>query len=132
MPRVQWPLRHGCPVVEVVLTLAADSKPLRRVLLAATGAGSRTARFQLLLEEDDCVLCGGNPLQPVILGGAYAGSFPTYAVAIEVPVLGFRQNLRVAGVTSAPAGFDGIACFSFLNRFTYGNFGDPAQFGLER
>jgi hypothetical protein len=27
--------------------------------------------------------------------------------------------------------FDGIACFRFLNRFTYGNFGDPGQFGLE-
>ena len=24
-----------------------------------------------------------------------------------------------------------IACFGFLNRFTYGNFGDPSQFGLE-
>jgi len=30
-----------------------------------------------------------------------------------------------------PPGFDGTACFGFLNRFTYGNFGDPGQFGLE-
>jgi hypothetical protein len=30
-----------------------------------------------------------------------------------------------------PRPFDGIACFRFLNRFTYGNFGDPNQFGLE-
>jgi hypothetical protein len=35
------------------------------------------------------------------------------------------------GVRSVPAGFDGIACFAFLDRFTYGNFGDPGQFGLE-
>jgi hypothetical protein len=26
---------------------------------------------------------------------------------------------------------DGIACFGFLNRFHYGNFGDSALFGLE-
>jgi len=30
-----------------------------------------------------------------------------------------------------PPGFDGLACFCFLIRFTYGNFGDPGQFGLE-
>ena len=42
-----------------------------------------------------------------------------------------RTNLRVVGVPSVPPGFDGIACFPFLNRFTYGNFGDSGQFGLE-
>jgi len=30
-----------------------------------------------------------------------------------------------------PPGFNGLACFGFVNRFTYGNFGDPSQFGLE-
>ena len=30
-----------------------------------------------------------------------------------------------------PRGLDGLACFRFLNRFSYGNFGDPGQFGLE-
>jgi hypothetical protein len=34
-------------------------------------------------------------------------------------------------VPAYPVGFGGIACFRFLNRFTYGNFGDPNQFGLE-
>ena len=29
-------------------------------------------------------------------------------------------------------GFKGVAGFRFLNRFDYGNFGNPAQFGLER
>jgi hypothetical protein len=131
MPRVQWPLRHGRPCVEVLLTLAAHGQPFPRILLADTGAGSRTARFQLILDEDDCLLCGGNPLQAVTLGGAYAGSFPTNALRVRLPALGFDQNLRAVGVPSVPAGFDGIACFSFLNRFTYGNFGDPSQFGLE-
>ena len=32
------------------------------------------------------------------------------------------MNLRVVGVPSVPTGFDGIACFSFVNRFHYGNF----------
>jgi len=100
-------------------------------LLADTGAGSQASSFQLILEEDDCLLCGGFPYPPVALGGAYVGSFPIYDLVVRVPALGFNQRLRVVGVPSALAGFDGIACFRFLNRFTYGNFGDPGQFGLE-
>jgi hypothetical protein len=67
----------------------------------------------------------------VNLGGAYVGSFPLYDVAVQLPALGFTKNLRVVGVLSLFAGFDGIACFSFLNRFNYGNFGNPSLFGLE-
>jgi hypothetical protein len=59
------------------------------------------------------------------------GSFPTYVLSVRLPALGFDQDLRVVGVPSVPTGFNGIACFSFLNRFTYGNFGDPSQLGLE-
>ncbi len=131
MPRVQWALRHGRPCVEVVLTLTPSGQPFPRILLADTGAGARTGRFQLILDEDDCLLCGGSPLQSIMLGGAYAGSFPTYGLPVRLPALGFDRNLRAVGVPSVPAGFDGIACFGFLNRFTYGNFGDPGQFGLE-
>jgi hypothetical protein len=83
------------------------------------------------LDEDDCLLCDGNPDQPVTLGGAYSGSFPTYVLPVQIPALGFAQNLRVVGVPSNPAGFDGLACFRFLNRFLYGNFGDPGVFGVE-
>ncbi|MCI0682368.1 MAG: hypothetical protein L0Y71_09705 [Gemmataceae bacterium] len=100
-------------------------------MIADTGAGSAASRFELILEEDDCLLCGGNPLQPITLGGAYLGSFPTYAVSVKIPQLGFAQILRAVGIPSVPAGFGGIAGFQFLNRLHYGNFGDPAHFGLE-
>ena len=45
--------------------------------------------------------------------------------------LGFDQIVRVIGVPSPPNGFEGIACFRFLNRFNFGNFANPEQFGLE-
>lgn len=131
MPRAQWPLRHGRPCVGIALTLAPSGQPLARALLADTGAGSRASGFELVLDEDDCMLCGGEPGQPISLGGAYSGPFPTYLVPVRIPELGFDLELRVVGVPAPPAGFDGIACFSFLNRFHYGNFGDADCFGLE-
>src|ERR1700733_7360004 len=51
---------RGRPCVEVILTLTAGGQQLARNLLADTGAGSRNSAFQLILEEDDCLLCGGN------------------------------------------------------------------------
>ncbi|HMF10861.1 MAG TPA: hypothetical protein VKE94_01105 [Gemmataceae bacterium] len=83
------------------------------------------------MDEDDCLLCGGVPDVSVALGGAYSGTFPTYDLPVQIPALGFDQRLIAVGVPSVPAGFDGIAGFALLNRFTYGNFGDPDQFGLE-
>jgi hypothetical protein len=100
-------------------------------LVADTGAGSRASDFELILDEDDCLICGGIPDQSVSLGGAYTGPFPTYDLPVRIPALGFDQRILAVGVPSVLAGFDGIACFAFLNRFTYGNFGDPGQFGLE-
>jgi hypothetical protein len=50
---------------------------------------------------------------------------------MQIPTLGFDQYLRAVAVPHLPIGFDGVACFRFLSRFTYGNFGDPDQFGLE-
>jgi hypothetical protein len=102
-----------------------------RQLIADTGAGTAQAGFELLLHDNDCQLCGGIPSYPVTLGGAYTGSFPVYVVRIQIPALGFDHHLRAAAVPSCPPGFDGIACFRFLNRFAYGNFGDPSRFGLE-
>jgi hypothetical protein len=101
-----------------------------RTLLADTGAGSITSACELILDENDCVQCG-SPLQAISLRGAYSGLFPTYALSVSLPALGFDRFIVAVGVPSVPAGFDGIACFGFLNRFTYGNFGDRGGFGLE-
>jgi hypothetical protein len=131
MPRVQWPLQHGRPCLEIVLTLVSNGQPFPRTLLADTGAGSQFSGIDLILDEDDCLQCGGLAGLSVNLGGAYRGSFPLYDLAVKLPSLAFAKNLRVVGVPSVSAPFDGIACFSFLNRFSYGNFADPDVFGLE-
>lgn len=130
MPRVLWPLRREQPNVEVVLTLAQGRERVRN-LLADTGAGTANAGFEVILEEDDCLQAGGRPAQSIALGGAYVGSYPVYVLRIRIPMLGFNQQVRSIGVSSAPPGFDGIAAFRFLNRCNYGNFGDHGQFGLE-
>ncbi|HYV36207.1 MAG TPA: hypothetical protein VE988_10915 [Gemmataceae bacterium] len=131
MPRSQWPLRNDRPSIQITLTFAQGSGPTARDLLADTGAGNAQASFELLLEESDCLMCGGTPAQTVVLSGAYAGTHPIYLVRVRLPNLGFDHVLPVVGVPAVPAGFDGIACFRFLNRFNYGNYGDSGQFGLE-
>jgi len=85
MPHIDWPLRNGRPCVQVILTLAQGGQPMVRHLLADTGAGSLLSGFEFILDEDDCLLSGGNPLQPITLGGAYTGSFPVYLVPVQVP-----------------------------------------------
>ena len=127
----QWPLWQDCPCVQVVFTLTATGQPHPRTLLADTGAGSRSAPFELILDESDCLRSGGLPLFQRTLRGAYTGRFWVYEIAVRIPALGFAQRLSAVGVPSLPAGFDGLAGFRFLKRFTYGNFGDPGQFGLE-
>ncbi len=131
MPRVQWPLLAGRPNIEVYLTLARGAQPVSRTLLADTGAGMVGAGFEILLDDNDCFLCGGKPGRFITLGGSYTGSYPVYPIRIRLPALGFDQLVRVVGVPTVPAGFDGIACFPFLNRFSYGNFADSSRFGLE-
>jgi hypothetical protein len=131
MPRAQWPLRHGRPIIEVVLTLAQGGPKVTRILLADTGAGAMHDPVDIVLDEIDCLMCGGNPAQIVPLGGSYTGFHPVYVVPIEIPSLSFQGDLFVVGVAKTPDGFDGIACFRLLNRFTYGNLGNPLAFGLE-
>ena len=131
MPRVLWPLLHHRPIVEVVLSGMPGGQPLIRQLIADTGAATSRAGFELLLGELDCLACGGTSSYPVTLGGAYIGSFPVYVVRVQIPTLGFDHQIRAAAVPVCPAGIDGIACFRFLNRLTYGNFGNPPGFGLE-
>jgi hypothetical protein len=131
MPREQWTLQRGRPCVGVVLTLAADGRSIERNLLADAGAGALPAGFELILDEDDCLLCGGNPTHAILLSGAYTGSYPRYVLRVRLPSVGFDEDVTAVAVPRPPTGFDGIAGFGFLNRFTYGNFGDPTQFGLE-
>jgi hypothetical protein len=132
MPRVTWRLHGGRPSVEVNLIHATGGQPVTRTLLADTGAGVATSPFELLLRDGDCQSCGVPPLRYVRLGRAYTGQHPVYRIRPQVPGLGFDQDLLVVGIAAPPAGFDGVACFRFLNRFTYGNFGNVDEFGLEQ
>lgn len=131
MPRVLWPLWQNRPCVQVLLTVRATGQPLPKTWLADTGAGSQGVPFELILDEKDCLRCGGLTGSSINLRGAYTGRFSMYDLLVRLPTLGFAQHLLAVGVPSAPRWFDGITGFRFLNRFTYGNFGDPGQFGLE-
>lgn len=130
MPPVRWPLRHRRPTIAVTLPQAKGKRV--RHLIADTGAGSDQAAFELLLRESDCRGSNGSPVMgQVQLGGAYSGWFNVYLVEVHIARLSFAGFVAVVGVPRVPDGFDGIACFKFLNRFHYGNFGDPDRFGLE-
>lgn len=131
MARAQWPLLYDRPAIEIVLTPANGGQKVTRTLLADAGAGNAKAPFELLLEENDCLLFSGKPTQMVPLSGAYSGSFPLYVVRVQIPSLGFDDDVPVLGVSRPPKRLDGIAGFRFLNRFTYGNFGDAGAFALE-
>lgn len=130
MPRAVWQLRRDQPTIQIVLCMTAGQEVVQH-LLADTGAGTARALFELILHEDDCLQAGGRPAQFVSLGGAYVGFYPVYVVRIRIPTLGFDKHVRSVGVPSLPPGLDGLAAFRFLNRFTYDNFGDPGQFGLQ-
>jgi hypothetical protein len=130
MPQVVWPLWNERPCIEIELTVAQSGQPFPRTLIADTGGGLLTDPYQLVLVANDCLLCGGVRFLPVTLGGAFSGSFPLFFLPVRIPALAFDQYLRAVGVPSVPPGFDGIACFNLLNRFTYGNLGDPSRFGL--
>src|SRR5262249_10812049 len=129
MPRVTWPHRYGRPSVRAELTLP-DGRTLTLDLLVCTAAGPADSPFDLLLEETDCRLCGGQPGPRVRLHGmtCYESSFPSYALPVRIPELAYDDDLTAVAVRAAPPGFDGIACFRFLERFYYGNFGKAGEF----
>src|SRR3954464_5835643 len=102
MSRVVWPLRHNRPSVRIDLKLEVGGQTLARALLADSGAGSSASGFDLISEEDDCLHCGGFPIDPINIGGAYQGSFPRYDLIVQVPELEFLGALRVVGVWKAP------------------------------
>ena len=129
MPATLWPLVNDRPCIEIILPRAKGNR-LRR-LVADTGAGNRRAAFQLLLSESDCKQSAGKLIGQAQLGGAYIGQFRVYSLWVEIPARSFVDSVPVVGVAQTPRGFEGIACFNFLNRFHYGNFGDQDKFGLE-
>ena len=131
MPRAIWTHLRGRPRIQIAFSLAASNRQVVRNLIADTGAGNDRSTVDLILFEPDCISFGGVSSISVVLGGAFTGTFPVYHIRVQLPQLGFDRLLRVVGVPSVPTGFDGLACFRFLNRFSYGNFGDPNQFGLE-
>jgi hypothetical protein len=99
-------------------------------LLADTGAGSKNCAFDLLLDEEDCLLFSFEEGPVARLSGAYSGQFRVYVVRVRVDELNFTARVSAVAVNGTPKGFDGIAGFRFLRRFTYGNFGDADRFGL--
>src|SRR5260370_27751470 len=101
-----WSLLHDWPIIQVILALVQGGQQRFRNLLADTGAGTAQSGFELLLDEQDCLLCGGTPLQGVVLGGAYVGSYPVYLVQVRIPMLGFDQAVPAVGIQAAPAGFE--------------------------
>lgn len=129
MPPARWPLRKYRPSIEVRLPQSKGKKI--RSLLADTGAGSDLASFELILRELDCVRSGGVVIGDFQLEGAYSGTHVIYSVAVQIRSLSFADEVLAVRVHEVLSGFDGMACFRFLNRFHYGNFGDAALFGLE-
>jgi hypothetical protein len=130
MPRVTWPLLNDRPNVRVVVL--HDGQPATLDLHADTGAGSNSSAFELILLESDCLLFGTPARSHVSLTGAHAGIHFLYWVHVRIPALAFDDVLSAVGVDAVPDGFRGVAGFRLLNRFDYGNFGNPAHFGLER
>jgi hypothetical protein len=134
MPRVTWPLQGNRPIVQVQVVDAASGHMVTCSLLADTGAGGLDAPFELIGRVSDCErYMGLRSSDDVQLGGAIVGSYPIYALRVQIPALSFARRVRVVAVPDAacPAGLDGIAGFRFLSSFTYGNFGDRNRFGLE-
>jgi hypothetical protein len=131
MPPAQWLFHNDRPLIQVEVSLLSGGQDLVRRLVADTGAGTRQSVFQLILDEKDCLQCGGILMGHVRLGGAYSGSFAVYLVDVRIPQLNFAGPIPIVGVPQVPKGFDGIAGFKFLNRFHYGNFGSPDYFGLD-
>ena len=132
MRRATWLLQQNMPVIEVQLNDKFGFSH-KRILLADTGAGPRYAPFELVLSDADCKLHNGLKVDQVGIGGAIKGSFPVYRLEIEIPDLSLVCRVTSVAVPAAqlPEGLQGIAGFRFLNSFTYGNFGNASEFGLE-
>jgi hypothetical protein len=77
------------------------------MLLADTGAGGLYAPFELILRVSDCQrYMGLRSSDDVALGGAIIGTYPIYAVRVEIPALSVARRVRAVAVsdTACPAG----------------------------
>ena len=133
MPRASWPLVAGQPIVQIDLKETSSGATLTRTLLADTGGGSALMPVHLALSIEDVAHCGGIFRGYIGAGGAIEGRFKVYALDIIVPALHLVSLVNVMAVPAEilPDGLQGVACFRFLNSFSYGNFGNPAEFALE-
>lgn len=133
MPRASWRLVLGRPVIEVSIAAPGSTRGARRLLLADTGAGSAHSGMELILTETDRDRFSAGIEGRLRLGGAFTGSFQTFWLPVAIPRLGYSALCVAVAVPDAqmPRHVRGIACFRFLNRFTYGNFGAVDRFGLE-
>ena len=133
MPRASWLLVGGQPVIEIELQEKYSGFTFTRALLADTGGGSASVAVDLVLSQTDGARCGGKLQQLVSSGGAIHGSFEVRSIEVAIPTLNLKRrvNVMLVPAETLPDGLQGIACFRFLNSFTYGNFGNPAEFGLE-
>ena len=133
MPRVTWPLLNHRPSVRIDVVAVDGQSSTTFDLHADTGAGAASSAFDLILLESDCWSFGNPSGSFMHLTGAHAGGpYWLFHVRVQIPALSFATSLTAVGVPAVPDGFRGVAGFRLLNRFDYGNFGNPAQFGLER
>ncbi len=133
MPRQSWLLRDDVPVIEILLRERFSGFTESRLLVADTGAGPRFSPFELVLSAADGMRFGARVLDSAYVGGAFQGEFPIRAVEIEMPAFNLRRmaDALIVPDLGAFGEFDGLAAFCFLNSFTYGNGGNPAEFVLE-
>ena len=102
-------------------------------------AGGAAASAHLWDPAGECAPLAKRPERHAAMiwvhGGVHSnwgtGMFPFVREAVERGYFIIDGPSGAAGHGITRPGFDGIACFGFVNRFTYGNFGDPSQFGLE-
>jgi hypothetical protein len=133
MPRVTWPLLNDRPSVRIDVVSIDGQSITTFDLHADTGAGAASSAFDLIMLESDCWSFGNPSGSFMSLTGAYAGGTCwLFHARVQISALSFTASLTAVGVPAVPDGFRGVAGFRLLNRFDYGNFGNPAQFGLER
>lgn len=133
MPRQTWLLHRDVPVIEVQLFEHFTRSWISCVLLADTGAGPRFSPVEIVLSHGDIARFGMEESGSASVSGALQGRLQIYEVELQIPLLSVSRPVRAlsAPASSLLMGLDGIAAFRFLNSFSFGNFGNAGEFGLE-